>query len=127
MGRFLPALRNALALPLAAAAISCGASRLDAVPRELIGTWVAEGRYAGRHLKIEQETFSLGARGVDLWVYEIEAIDAREGHRKTVYRLHHRADEGYEDALVLTYESDLTPTLHVGASPEPWTRTPSRF
>ncbi len=111
-------------VPLAAAAISCGRTRLGAVPPELVGTWVSEGRYDRRYLEIESDSFSLGAGGLDLGVYRIKGVDARSVRdNETIYRLHHRADEGYDDELVLTYQSDPTPTLRVGASPEPWTRT----
>ena len=112
---------------LAAATAGCGGPvRLEAVPPELIGTWRAPGRYARSYLEVRADAFVLGSGEQELGVYPTEFVDARSGpEHTTIYQLHHRADVGYEDVLVLAVGSQRIPTLHVGASPEPWTRSPA--
>ena len=126
MGRLPPGMRSKLLLSLAVAALSCGPTRLEAVPPELIGLWAGQGRFDNNYLEIEAGSFTLGAGNLELGVYRIESIDtSSDPDHKKIYRLHHHADEGYPDALVLTYQTDPFPILRVGASPEPWTRAPS--
>ena len=85
-----------------------------------------QGRFDNNYLEIEAGSFTLGAGNLELGVYRIESIDtSSDPDHKKIYRLHHHADEGYPDALLLTYQTDPFPILRVGASPEPWTRAPS--
>jgi hypothetical protein len=118
--------RLLLLLSLAAATVHCGPTRLESVPPELIGTWRAPKRYAKSFLEIRADAFVLGSGQLELGVFPIEFVDTHSGpEHATIYQLHHRAHEGYEDVLVLTYAAQTIPTLRVGASPEPWTRAPS--
>ena len=100
------------------------APRADSTTIACSGENVGVRTPAGRSLRAD--AFVLGSGEQELGVYPIEFVDARSGpEHTTIYQLHHRADVGYEDVLVLAVGSQRIPTLHVGASPEPWTRSPA--
>jgi hypothetical protein len=115
-------------------ALACGGPRrLEHVPGELIGLWKTSApRYAQHFLRIEPGFFVLGVAGMDLDRLRVDAVDEDEdgdGHR--VYRLHYTADEGYADALVLTYVINTHGTasrraLRIGSRPDLWTPAASR-